>query len=57
MEDQIDLHLVQLVADELQARLAGDQRVLGILGPEPCLQPVEIGDQVDRELATCKTRR
>lgn len=34
VEGELDADFVELVADELQARLALDQRVLGIVGAE-----------------------
>ena len=51
MERQLDADFVQLVADPLQARLAVDQRVLGIVDAKLRLEAVKVGDQVELDVA------
>ena len=51
VESELDADFVELVADELQARLAFDQRMLGLVGAELRLEAVEVGDQVELDVA------
>ena len=51
VELQVQRPFVQLVADPLQAGLALDAGVLGIVCAELPLQPVEVGDQLELDFA------
>src|SRR5574337_281733 len=51
MEGELDADFVELVADELQARLALDQGMFGEVGTELRLEAVEVGDEVELDVA------